>query len=294
MTSPRKGEDMEIKIRPAVSSDSAACGKLIAKALAALSQRQGLPAEFDESSASALTARMLDHPEMYGLVAEAEGQMAGTVFLDERAVVRGIGWLAVEPSFQGRHIGRLMLNEVIERSLTSPGMRTVVGAESSNAIGLLTSLRFEVKEPVALIRGRLKDAPPAAVRVRAMTNEDIEPCGALTEQAHGFARASELRNAIESGAALVALRDGGIAGYATDLCTWHAGHAVALTEEDLKALVIGAAAKWNELAFLIPTRQANLFRWCLGQGLRVERPMLLMSLGEYQEPACPWLPSLMF
>ncbi len=47
--------------------------------------------------------------------------------------------------------------------------------------------------------------------------------------------------------------------------------------------------------FLLPTRNAELFRWCLEHDRRVVQQMTLMSLGTYQEPArsrrarpCPW------
>ena len=62
---------------------------------------------------------------------------------------------------------------------------------------------------------------------------------------------------------------------------------------DLKALI--AAAK--EIAgpgMLVPTRNGELFRWCLAQGLRVVQPMTLMSLGLYQAPRGPWTPSILY
>ncbi len=46
--------------------------------------------------------------------------------------------------------------------------------------------------------------------------------------------------------------------------------------------------------FLLPTRNAALFRWCLEHDLRVVRQMTLMSLGSYQEPAGAFLPSVLY
>jgi hypothetical protein len=48
------------------------------------------------------------------------------------------------------------------------------------------------------------------------------------------------------------------------------------------------------LFFLLPTRQADLFRWCLAQGLRVVKPMTLMAMKEYQEPRGCFLPSVLY
>ena len=46
------------------------------------------------------------------------------------------------------------------------------------------------------------------------------------------------------------------------------------------------------LSFLLPTRQAGLFRWCLGQGLRVVKTMTLMAMGEYVEPRGSFITSV--
>jgi GNAT superfamily N-acetyltransferase len=58
------------------------------------------------------------------------------------------------------------------------------------------------------------------------------------------------------------------------------------------ALLAGVAASLRApLAFLVPTRQAGLFRWCLDEGLRVEKPLTLMAMGEYRAPQGGWFPS---
>jgi hypothetical protein len=55
---------------------------------------------------------------------------------------------------------------------------------------------------------------------------------------------------------------------------------VAETEADLQALIVAAAIDRSEpLAFLLPTRQAELFRFLLASGMRIVKPMTLMTLG---------------
>ena len=39
-------------------------------------------------------------------------------------------------------------------------------------------------------------------------------------------------------------------------------------------------------------RQAGLFPWCLAGGLRVVKPMTLMTMGAYAEPRGCYLPSV--
>jgi len=46
--------------------------------------------------------------------------------------------------------------------------------------------------------------------------------------------------------------------------------------------------------FLLPTRNAAMFRWCLENGLRVVEPMTLMASGLYNQPAGVFLPSILF
>ncbi len=65
------------------------------------------------------------------------------------------------------------------------------------------------------------------------------------------------------------------------------------TNEDLKALIAAAPAIGGG-GFLLPTRNGELFRWCLQNGLRLVHPMTLMTVGLYNEPAGAWLPSVLY
>jgi hypothetical protein len=85
--------------------------------------------------------------------------------------------------------------------------------------------------------------------------------------------------------------DGRITGYATVVGFF--GHAVGETNADVKAL-IGAAEEFAGPGFLLPTRNGELFRWCLTNGLRIAQPMTLMSKGQYNEPAGAFLPSILY
>lgn len=65
------------------------------------------------------------------------------------------------------------------------------------------------------------------------------------------------------------------------------------TNQDLKAL-IGAPKEFAGPGFLLPTRNGELFRWCLSNGLRVAQTMTLMSKGLYNEPAGAFSPSILY
>ena len=136
--------------------------------------------------------------------------------------------------------------------------------------------------------------PPVNVRldgyaVRQATPNDADACNALCTRIHGFARAGELHEAIETGAAQVVEHLGRITGYTAGISYWT--HSVAETNDDMKAL-IGAAADYGTPGFLVPVANGELLRWCLNQGLRVYFVTNLMSIGFYQTPEGVWMPSV--
>ena len=104
---------------------------------------------------------------------------------------------------------------------------------------------------------------------------------------HGHDRGGELRDAIKQGTAKVVKHLGRITGYATDIAFF--AHAVRETNEELKALIT-AAPEIGGGGFLLPTRNGELFRWCLQNGLRLVHQMTLMTIGPYDEPAGAELP----
>ena len=85
--------------------------------------------------------------------------------------------------------------------------------------------------------------------------------------------------------------NGIITGYTTQVGFF--GHSVAATNNELKAL-IGAAPVIAGPGLLLPSRNSEVFRWCVNLGLRVTQPMTLMSMGLYNEPAGAFLPSVLY
>ena len=123
--------------------------------------------------------------------------------------------------------------------------------------------------------------------VRPALERDLDACNRLCAHVHGHDRHGELLDAIRQGSATLVEHAGRITGYATSIAFF--GHAVGETNSELKAL-IGAAPAFPGPGFLLPTRNAELFRWCLDHGLRVVQPMTLMSIGSTTNPlavSCP-------
>jgi hypothetical protein len=137
---------------------------------------------------------------------------------------------------------------------------------------------------------------PVDFRVRPMTPDDLPQAKALSLRGHGFARTTDLQAALALSAPMVVERAGRITAYMAMPNFWLLNHAVAETDVDLRALIRGAAVAAGDtpLGFLMPIRRAALFRWCLDQGMRVVKPMTLMSRGHYVEAVGAYLPSVFY
>jgi hypothetical protein len=99
---------------------------------------------------------------------------------------------------------------------------------------------------------------------------------------HGSERSREVADAVAQNTATVIEHLGRVTGYATEIGFF--AHAVGETNEDRKAL-IGAAPTFAGPGFLLPTRNHDVFRWCLERGLRLVKQQTLMTIGLYNEPA---------
>ncbi len=285
---------MSITIRPITNADTEACGRIIYEAFKRFHDHHRFPPDFQTvEEAVQLAGIFVQHPAIFGVVAEIDGRVVGSNFLGERNSIRGVGPITVAPDVQERGIGRRLMEVVIERGRDAAGIRLCQDAFNTGSLSLYASLGFEAKELLALIEGTPKTKGLADFEVRPLRREDLAECADLCKRVHGFDRVDELRDALEFFSPIVALRGAQIAAYASAPFYWKLNHGVAETEEDMRALIIGAAAVSTQpLAMLVPVRQANFFRWCLCEGLRVIKPMTLMTMGMYHEPNGCYFPSV--
>lgn len=283
-----------VTIRGALPQDSEVCGRICFEAFSEISRRHGFPCDLPGPEAGVgLLASMFADPDFYCVVAEIDGRVVGSNCLDERSVIAGVGPITVELSDQSAGVGRALMRAVMDRAAErgALGMRLVQAAFHNRSLSLYAGLGFDVREPLTCFQGRTRERAIAGYTVRAATPADFDACNALSRRVHGFDRGIELREATEEGLARVVEDAGRIVGYAADLAFFN--HATAESNDALKAL-IASAEELKGPGILVPSRNAELFRWCLQNGLRVVQPMTLMSLGMYQEPAGAWLPSVVF
>ena len=283
-------------IRPAKPSDAETCGRIIYEAFHGIAADHGFLPDFPTIAAATELARsFIANPAVFGVVAEQDGEIVGSNFLSEGDAIRGVGPITVAPHAQGLGIGRQLMQAVVERANGAAGIRLLQDAFNMRSLSLYASLGFEVREPVALMTGRLAGKPAAGVTVRSMTEADLDACDAVCIRVHGISRRSELGDAVRLFAPRVAERAGRITAYMTAPTFWLANHAVAESMDDMQGLLAGVGAVNTEpFSFLLPTRQSALFRWCLKQGLRAAKPMTLMTMGEYRYPNGAYISSVLY
>ena len=287
-----------ILVRAIEPADGDECARIVYEAFAGVHDHHRFPRDFPTlEAASQLTGSFIAHPRIWGVVAEADGRIVGSNFLDERGPITGVGPITIDPDVQRRGVGRRLMEEVIARGAEARGLRLFQDSFNMQSLALYASLGFEVRESAVVMSGMPKSRPPSGIQVRPLEGSDVEECERLCLRVHGFERTSELCDALQSPALMpvVAVRDGRITAYATTVSFFPAAYGVAATNDDLCALIAGALAAGEVPAsFLVPTRQTGLFRWCLSQGLRPIKPMTYMTLGEYQDPDGAWIPSVLY
>lgn len=287
---------MSINLRSITSADAEKSGEIIYKAFCGIADKHNFQHDFTGVEQAHGFAQMLvNHPAIYGVAAESDGKFVGSNFLWKQNEIAGVGPITVETDGQSKGVGRLLMQDVIERGRSAKGIRLVQDAFNTASMSLYTSLGFDIKEPLVLMAGELSEETPEKVQVRSLTEADYAACDELCREVHGFSRIEELKGIAQMMPAFVIVRDNNVVGYAAAPNLWQMNHAVAKNNDDLFALLAGAAKLTGQpLSFLLPSRNGDLFRRFLAKGLKVVKPMSLMSMGEYREPQGAFLPSVLY
>jgi predicted N-acetyltransferase YhbS len=282
-----------VTLRPAGPQDIEHCATICFDAFGAVNARHGFPSDFQQREpVNGLMGMLLSAPHIYGVVAEQDGRVVGSNFLWEGGAVAGVGPITVHVKAQGG-VGRRLMEAVLARAAEQriPSVRLVQAAFNTTSMSLYTKLGFDVREPLVCMQGPAIAATVAGYSVRPAAEADMPACNDICRRVHGHDREPELRGVLPHGTAMVVERGDQIVGYAGDIGFF--GHAVTLDNPGLMAL-IGAAKKINGPGMLLPSRNGEVFRWCLANGLRMVQPMTLMSRGLYNEPRGAFLPSILF
>ena len=283
---------MSLKLRPGIPEDVEACGRICYDAFKAIAEQHNFPSEVPslERAAQSVSNKISD-PRFHAVVAELDGHIVGSNFLDERSTIAGVGPISVDPAAQNAGVGRKLMQALLGRAAERgfPGVRLATASFHNRSLVLYSKVGFQVRELLATMQGpRIRAAVPGC-SVRPASESDLDSCNRVCAMVHGHGRDVEFLDAAKQGSALVVERDGRITGYTTGVTYF--GHTVGATNEDLKAM-IAATPEYLGPGFLVPTRNTELFTWCLDNGLRIVHPMTLMSIGLYNEPKGAYMPSV--
>jgi GNAT superfamily N-acetyltransferase len=285
---------MVTTLRPGRPADAPVCGEICYRAFATIAQQHNFPPDLPSPEVGVgLMSGLLSRPDVYSVVAEADGRVVGSNFLWESTRIAAIGPITVDPDGQNNAVGRALMLDVMARATRGgfAGTRLVQSAYHNRSLALYTKLGFDAREPLSTIQGPRIGTTLPGLPVRQAIGSDVPACDALCLAVHGHDRSAELQDAIAQGTATVVERHGRITGYATLVGFF--GHSVAEANDDLEAL-IAAAPAFAGPGFLLPTRNAEVLRWCLARGLRIVQPMTLMSIGLYNEPRGAFMPSVLY
>ncbi len=284
---------MNVTLRPAVPADASSCGRICYDAFKSVSRTHNAPSDWPSAEDATFAMRsVLAHAGFYGVVAEREGRVVGSCFLDERSSVVGLGPITVDPAHQADSIGRRLMEHSLQRidQQDKQGVRLVQAAYNNQSLSLYTKLGFEIREPLVNLQGTSINLELTGYTIRPIREDEIDGCGRICRRIHGYDRTRELRESIGAGTARLVESDRRVLGYATAI--GFRGHAVAETNGALTAL-IAAAGEFAGSGFLLPSRNGEVFHWCLSKGLRIVQQMTYMSRGFYKEPEGAFLPSIL-
>lgn len=285
---------MSIVLRPGTAADATVCGTICYEAFRSVCTAHNFPPDFPSPEvASGLLSMLLAHPRFYSVVAEAEGRIVGSNFLDERSCIVGLGPITVDPTVQNSGVGARLMQDALDRSgrRKAAGVRLLQSGFHNRSLCLYTKLGFRTREPVSILQGNPLGLTFPGYEIRKATTADVDACVKICHQVHGFDRGAELRDAIEQSAASVVEHLGRITGYTTGIAFF--AHTVAETNQGLMAL-ISAAPEFGGPGFLLPTRNHEVFTWCLEAGLKLVFQMTLMTIGLYNEPNGAYMPSVTY
>src|SRR5262245_44404049 len=170
---------MDISIREARSADAEMCGRICYNAFKTISEAHGFVPDFPspEVAIDVLT-RMLANPRSYPVVAEIDGRIVGSNFMDERNVIAGVGPITVDPTVQDRAIGRRLMEAVHERAAEKnfAGVRLIQAGFHTRSLSLYAKLGYDVREHLACMQGNAIGICVDGRVVRPATEKDVDAC----------------------------------------------------------------------------------------------------------------------
>ena len=273
-------------------------GHLVYEAFLELSTRHAFEPVYESRELCVGFVRFLARLEGFTpFLALEDGRPVAVNFLDGRDEAAGVGPVAVAVEAQGHGHGRRIMEALMDEAAEAGfrSVRLLQQGYNMTSFSLYSSLGFEVKDLLALLRGRPSPGEETRGDVREAVASDLEEMDRLSVEVLGLSRRRDIETMMAVAAPLLVERHGRLAGY---LCRFvggessYLGHAAARDAADLRDLIIGAARTFpRDLRLPMPVSQPELLRWLLRCGFAVKELDTLMAWGPYEAPRGPYLPS---
>jgi len=232
-----------VTIRPGQREDADACGLICYEAFADIADQHRFPRDFPSVEvAVGLLGQLLSHPGFFAVVAELEGRIVGSNFLDERSwpVVGGRPDLGGARGAEQRNRAPAHDRRARARARQAASVRLLQDAYHNRSFALYTTLGFETRSTTAVLQGPPPRVTIPGCAVRPARPDDIAACNQLCLRVHGHHRGGELQDAVARGVALVVERAGRLSGYTTGVEFF--GHTIGESNDDIKALIAATPA----------------------------------------------------
>jgi len=284
-----------LKLTRPTALDVPEVARICFEAFAAFHDRHDFPRDVPSlEMANHMAGMLVSRPDFHAVAAWADGRLVGSNFLSCTDPVGGVGPITVDPGFDGRGIGRVLMQDVIGHAgkIGMKQVRLMQDSFNTKSLSLYASLGFNLREACGVMDA--KPAPEPDPTIRPATAADLPALDALCQRLYKCSRKGEVAAAL-AGGLLVLLRekDGCVTGYR--IATFF-GHGVAETEADALTLV-GEMARCvpPELAlFFCPLSLGDFYRSALKAGHRLRKVMNYMTLGPYECPSGIWMPSIAY
>jgi GNAT superfamily N-acetyltransferase len=248
----------------------------------------------DPAEGQAIAASYLEIDPGAALVAVSEGRISGAGFLHPRDGVASVGPVAVDPDRQGRGLGKLLIDRLLEQTGTA-AVRVAIDAFNTRALGMAAKRGFvpvdQGMRMVALGRlagpGMLMAIAPAPVR--DLVTGDLAAVAAYDAGWFGGSRERDFRSLMAAGApGLVAEENGKVIGFLFgrlegSLATIGPGGADSsdLFGKLLARLGEGLAQQANIVLAHLPMSPVDGVRQAMGMGLRAASLTVTMMRGTH-------------
>lgn len=279
----------ETVIRDMARTDTDLVGEVLFRAFNAVAERHGYPPKLlSMREAAAWAGTIARHGPHVLVVAQQESRIAGICCLHPRGEHGGIGPVAVDPAFQGRGIGKAMMQAVLDRAPGLASVRLYQEAYNSASFALYYAMGFlPVADLVDMTAAPETGGEGPAGEIGEASKDDLDACLNYDGPRSRYDRRPDLAFFLRWGKIFVSRKNGRICGMLACLpgpASVQFGPLVADGEREAQRLFRHARAVYGNRSCQtrVQARDRSLIGMLRGLGFRISCLDLLMVRGAWR------------